>query len=287
MQAVTAAERETLAYITPRKGFGLVQKLGTTICLILVFAVALSSLLNYFNFEKNYSDIVRSRYAVLVKDLAHTVEYGLGLGLGLSTMDGVPELLAEVKAGDPQIRFVQVFDAQGQVLFDTGAAVGETVPAAWQAAAFRGEATAEWGLEDGGALLVGVPLRNSFNQLEGSLVLGFDKSEVALPVHQVLLSLLQQSAITIALFALLSVLLVMMMVRGLVRALKNMQSSLDAVLHGRPASFTAAQAERPIEHEFVEFQSALQESLRELGDAAATPGNPARTQPHYEPSDTL
>lgn len=277
VQTVTAAERAVLDHITPKKGFGLVQKLGATICLLLIFAVALSGLLNFFNFEKNYESMVRSRYGVLLRDLGHTVDYGLGLGLSLGAMDNIPGLISQAKASDPAIQFIKVFDRQGQVLFDTDpAGVGKPVAEKWTAAVARGGE--EWSLQERDSYLVGLPLRNSFNELEGALVLGFAKTEVTGAVNSVLFKLLELSALVIGLFAAASVLLVMLITRGLVTSLRSMDRTLERVLGGELPESQAAQSDRPLEREFDEFQFAVAKALADATprtDAPQTPTEPA------------
>lgn len=265
MQAITRAEQQVQALITPKKGFRLVDKLGATICFILVFAIVLSTLLNFFNFEKNYEGMVRSRYAVLLKDLGHTVDYGLGLGLSLTAMNNIPELIGQAQASDPQIRFIKVFDNQGQILYDTqGDQLGAQVPERWQAAAASG---ADWQLDEPGEMLIGLQLRNSFNQLEGAMVLGFDKAEMQGTISGVLMKLARDSAFVLAVFAALSILLVLWITRGLIRSMNGMRRSLEQVLAGGAPSYDADAARRPVERDFIEFQQAVQAAMAEAGSA--------------------
>ena len=251
-------------FVAFKKGFGLAGKLGATLCCILLFAIGLSTLLNYFNFEKNYGDMVRSRYTVLLKDLGHTVDYGLGLGLGLGAMNNIPELINQAKANDEAIVFIKVFDGVGEVLYDTDpAGVGHRVDDSWRQAAFK-PGQALWSLDEPARLLIGLPLRNSFNQLEGSLVLAFSTQELDAAAAHVRMQLLRQSGIVLAVFAGLGLLLCLMLTRRLVGNLRRMQQSLEALLAGRGAGLTEAHADDPLQQEFVDFQRAVAEVQAEL-----------------------
>jgi len=70
-----------------KHGFSLRIKISIMIVLLLAFALLLNVFLNFFNFEKTYTNMIVSRFLVVAKDLQNTAEYGLSLGLLLPELN--------------------------------------------------------------------------------------------------------------------------------------------------------------------------------------------------------
>ena len=274
------------AITEPKRGFGLVDKLGATICFIIIFAVALGGLLNYFNFGKTYGQIVQSRFTVLVKDLVHTVDYGLGLGLSLKAMNNIPHLLDQAKAADKQINFIEVFDNTGRVLYSTKKnTVGAAVPPGWLAASDDTVVDATWSLETDDSSLVGHQLFNDFNQREGVLVLGYSRAPVAKATRDVLYTLLTNATITVGAFAVLAVLCAFLITRGLMRSIRRMHASLERTLAGGEPTMSEADVHDTLELEFCQFQETVQTALQEADAHVAESESPRKdgsTDPNAE-----
>ncbi len=251
-----------------RRRMGLADKLGLTICLILAFAVGLSSLLNYFNFQSTYNSLVRSSYMVMLRDMGYRIQYGLGLGLSLPSLDNIPEMLMQAIDSEPTLSFVQVFDTRGEVLFHTDTrAIGTRVPEDWQARAFRtAERESLWSTTTATDYIVGIPLINSFNQIEGALVLAYPLTQTADVFARMQRGLLEQSLIVIAVFGVLSVLCAVFVLRRLTRSLRRLESSLDEDDGSRTES--AGRGADALEDEFRRFRRALTEAKEELEQAA-------------------
>ena len=56
-------------------------RLGVPISLIIALAIGLISFLNYYNYEKTYSQLNVSRITVVARDLRQAIETGLNVGL--------------------------------------------------------------------------------------------------------------------------------------------------------------------------------------------------------------
>lgn len=243
-------------YVAPKRRIGLISKMVLTICFILFFALTLSTLLNFFNYEKTFSELVRSRYAVVLKDMSHSVEYGLGLGLSLNAINNIPEIIRNAKAKDDYITRIEVFDTQGRLLFSTESGrVGQAVGGEIAQTAFASEDQAGWSLDRPDEFLIGQQLWNNFNQREGALMLGFDRAAVQGSVRDMGDTLLRNGLYVMLAFVLLTILLVRLSTFGLIRNLRRMRESLQNALEGKQTTFNEEDATWPMERFFVQFQS--------------------------------
>lgn len=240
--------------------------MGLTICAILGFTIALSSLLNYVNFERSYSDMVRSAHTVVLRDIGYGVQYGLGLGLSLPAMDNIAAVIDAVAAEDDNILAIRVFGPQGRTLFDTDPQrIGTAVPGHWQELAFGGgSADGVWNADVEGADVIGLTLINNFDVVEGGLALVFSRAEAETAFARIRVLLVKQSLITLAVFGMLSMVLAWLITRRLSRSLQRMEASLAAVDAGREPTVTAASAGNAFEQEFAAFQEAVRETTDEL-----------------------
>jgi len=262
----TKADPGTRPFRLQRRGMLLADKLGLAIFLILTFAVALSSLLNYFNFQKTYGDLVRSSYSVMLRDMTYSIQYGMWLGLSLPSMDNIPELIEQRQASEPTISFINVFDTRGEILFHTDAErVGERVPAAWQALlASDGRAEGIWSYTTPDDYLIAIPLINSFNRTEGALLLGYSRTQTTAVTGQVKRQLIELSAFVIAGFGLLSLLCALLVLRRLSKSLLRLERSLKQTAEGARAELSEDNAQGELEQDVARFQSTVVRAREEL-----------------------
>ena len=87
---------------------------------VFVIAMVLSLLLmmNYFKFQNILSDVTTSRLAVINKNLEDSINNAVNLGLALEEIQ-VGQLINRAKKNDKEIESIDVFDANGMVIFST------------------------------------------------------------------------------------------------------------------------------------------------------------------------
>lgn len=238
------------------------EKMGLTICAILLFTIALNALLNYFNFERSYSNLVRDAYKVTLKEISNGIEYGMALGLSLPAMNNIPEILVSAIAEDESIQSIRVFDAQSQPLFQSGADASEPeLISDWQALIAQHLNHSElWTFENDLGFGIGLTLVNGFGVAEGALVLQFSRAETELVLGQVRRALIQQSLIVFVVFGALSIVLAWLCLWNLSQSLGRMERSLVLLSNGEAPSYTQAGLNQSLEQEFIDFQEAILEA---------------------------
>jgi hypothetical protein len=218
-----------------RYWLGVTEKLGVAIIAVLALSIPMCALLNYLNFEKNYSEMVRSRYAVLTRDLGRAAEYGFGLGLSLAHFLKMRELILSTQASDAQIHFIRAYDPRGLVLFDTDAnQEGKAVPAEWPRAATATPDDGYWSLDEPEYYVVGYALFNAQGIAEGSLAIAYDKAEVATASQRVANDLLRKATIILGGFSIISLIAVYVSSRDIVKRLRNIAQRMLHIAQGTP-----------------------------------------------------
>lgn len=151
-------------------------RLTAAISSILLLVVCVMVFLNYTKFQKVFSVFYQSRIDYVIKDMKQAVEFSLGMGLPLSNLKNIQDLIDRVRKEDKQIIAIQVIDPSGDVLFTTqkGAAGDKTVPEAWMT---KTKSTSDiWTIHDAEAMVIGVALLNAIDQVSGSMVLKYSRS---------------------------------------------------------------------------------------------------------------
>ncbi|MEH6651234.1 MAG: hypothetical protein V7707_14500 [Motiliproteus sp.] len=183
-------------------------KLIMTIWIILVSVLGLLYLMNHMKFTSLMSTVVASQLEVMSTSLERSIIKGEQLGLPLSGMDNLPELMQRAKGRDDQVSAIYVINQHGQVLFATDSNSLETLhKESILRRALKGS-EASWFLEQDTTLYSGLQLFDGAQQLMGSIVIGYDKSAYAGAVAQVKLHLLEMTLMIFGVFALLIVVVV-------------------------------------------------------------------------------
>ena len=209
---------------------GLTVKISLTIVLILVFALSLNVLLNYFNFNNTYNGLVVSRYGVIGRDLRNSIERAMNLGLELKSIQGIPRLIREKKNAAEGIVFIRIFDSKGRILFDTNPKMpGRNVPDSWRDWLLNTpniERAGPRDLEHPLALAIGYPLLNSFHARGGGLAIGYSRGSVTKIIEEMLLYLGRNLILYSSLFAFLSFAGVYYIMRGPIADFRSINSAL-------------------------------------------------------------
>ena len=268
-----------------RRNIGLSEKLGMTICMILIFAVGLTSLLNYVNFQRTYDELIRSSYAVMLRDISSSIHYGLGLGLTLPSMDNIPELIRQTHADGKRITFIAVFDGRGETLFHTRPErIGDQAPASWRAALLDGtQQDSVWSGRTDSDYLIGLPLINSFDRIEGALVLAYPRAESDAVFRDVQRRLLKESGAVIAVFGVLSLLCALLVFRGLGARLRRAEHALKQTVAGSEPAPDGMTDDSELEQELASFRALVRDTKRELErrppDSPPAPTEPSDARP--------
>lgn len=142
-----------------------------TTAAICLFAVALTAGLNFYKFQSTLEELLRSRFAFLLRDMRNTLETGIDLGLPLRGLDNAQELIRDQAARDPDILSIEIFDAQGTVLYSTDTSfVGDLVASSWLDH-WRRATQDIWGLREPDANTLAITLEDNLGQVAGAIAL--------------------------------------------------------------------------------------------------------------------
>jgi hypothetical protein len=108
----------------------------------------------------------------LSTQLRETIEANVSLGLPLSDIRLVQDLIERAKLADPQVLAVEVFSPDGLSLFNTDrGSIGEPILPMWQLAIRYRIQNDRWRIEEFDTIVVGQPIRNDFGEPVGYLAL--------------------------------------------------------------------------------------------------------------------
>lgn len=233
--------------------------IGLTLCAALVFG----------SLDRLSLRTAEANVDFLLTQLRDTIEANVGLGLPLSDVRVVQDLIERAKATDDQVLAVEVFSKDGISLFNTDrGSIGEPIPPVWlNAVQFRVE-NERWRVEEQGAIVVGQVIRNDFGEPVGYLALTVSGEARGLHARSVLTGLAKQAAL-IAPIVLLVVLLAAIVLLDLSgQRLKQLAGRLlsagSAEAPGLPDDVAAAadRARESIEQAISDFDRATGEVLK-------------------------
>ena len=246
--------------------WSLARKVSLALVSILAFTLMLAAFFAYYKFESVYSSLVQSRYSFVVFTIKKRVEDNLNLGFALRQLRQVQEIIEREKTRDAQVIAVEVYDAKGEVLFDTdrGAIGTRVTPDLTEA--IKGAANQSFGAEDEDALIVGLPLVNNLGKVEGGVILRYPAAYVEHGVGGLLVQLSKAVAILLAVFAVVAVVGLYILFGRVGRRLGGMEQTLSAVISagGQAVPETGGDA---FEERFAEFVGKTREAVEHIRDA--------------------
>ena len=147
-------------------------KIGGALLAVLVLAMLVTATLSYLVYERTLSGLLVSRFDLIASELRGEIEASVDLGLPLGELDNVEQLMAKRKATDEQIVGITIFDARGQIVFDSDrTARGGRVAADWlQAVGAVPQGQMARAVE---RYSVATPLVNSFGKLTGGVIIRY------------------------------------------------------------------------------------------------------------------
>ena len=242
----------------------LARKVAVTLLLILVCTVAITSFFTYSRLHSVLSSLVESRYGVQLYSVKNDVEARLGLGFPLRQLRVVQDSIDREKLNDPAILDIEVFDARGEILFDTDrGAIGTLVPAEWLKSAAAGGAL--FSHPDDDARAVGLPLANSLGEVTGGVTLRYPAAYLDNELAPMIGDLARVGLLLLGAAALVAMLGSHVLFRPVARRL----TAMEAVLEAPPEEhFAALDADASLEERFDAFAAKAREAMDHMREAS-------------------
>lgn len=248
-----------------------------------IFIACLGAFLtmSYFKYEQALGSLVNDRGVVALRALQSNIENNLTLGLPLTSLRNTTEALSRTKEGDPAIRSISVTGSAGSVLYATDEKdVGTPIPGTWRGAAEHAQGP-YWTLTDPNYFVLGVPLRNGFNVVEGTVVLLYSRDYVFSRAAHMGEEALKSTAPELGLIILAAVLCSFVLLRPFGHWLSNVSAAVSAA-EDDPAAPAAPMAHSDtIDAEFSGFLGSIRavrrSTLALTGDAPLVDDGPKET----------
>lgn len=247
-------------------------KISIILIIILFFSLLLNTFLNFFNFEKTYKDLVCSRFIVAGRDLKNMIEYQLNLGLYLHELKNIQELIGEIKNKDDSISAIEIFDENGDILFDTDTKkIGTRVSKSVLSGSKKyikpkrkntGDEKPVTVMDNGLGTII-LPITNTYDKRVGAIALAYPENIVTKPVGRILIYLAVVFTASFILFSIITFITVNIISKNLSAGFTAMKDSLENILSGGKGNYSAPGKNERMEEVFMEFQES---SLNVLDD---------------------
>ncbi len=248
--------------------WSLPRKVSVALVAILAATMLSTAAFGYYKFEDVLGSLVRSRYSFVVFTIKQRVEDSMNLGFNLRQLRQVQELIELEKARDEQVLGIEVYAANGEMLFGTDrGAVGARVPERWLEPLAAAVAQ-PFSLRDEDAVVVGLPLVNNLGKVEGAVVLRYPAAYLERELGKVLAGLALEFAAVLAAFALIGVAAAYAMLGVVGRKLGAMETTLAKVMEAGGRADPGPGAD-DFEERFAEFCNKSREAVEAIEDAAA------------------
>lgn len=219
------------------------------------FAIGMSAFLNFFKYKSTFAEIVRERVLVVGRGIENAVQASLNVGMQFSELGTLPPLMEREMAADKLILGMDVFDANGQVIYSTDPArVRREVQPGWLTSAQRSKTT-EWSAQDGEEIIAGISIKNNFDLTVGYLALRYSRAYVDSAAGGVGREILSVSAIAFVAVALITPLALIVVIRRFERDLNVLETAVTHLEDGSPPP-------QPTGSAFDGAIASLRESLR-------------------------
>lgn len=154
--------------------FGFATRIAFVLATILSASIVLTSVLSMHKYERTFANFLASRFEFVANDIRQRIETQMDLGLQLANLQNVNAEMETYQSGDSQILSIEVFDANGTVLFSTDTSfIGDLVTDEWIDAARSAKPDEIWSQQDARTGVVGAALYNNLDQNIGSLALRY------------------------------------------------------------------------------------------------------------------
>jgi hypothetical protein len=199
------------------------------------FAVGMSAFLNYFKYKSTISSIVKSRVLLVASGIETSVQSSLMVGMQFNEIGTLPEMLRREQLSDPLLRGIDVFDAQGQVIYSSDRQrVGQKVPEGWIRAAERSKSK-EWSAEGTEDYVAGISVKNAFDLTVGFLALRYSRDEVDRAAAKAGAEILAAALTAFAGVAVIAPIALIIVIRRFERDLNSLEAAAGHLEGGTPA----------------------------------------------------
>lgn len=236
-------------------------RVAVNIFLILALAVSLTGLMNHYKYRKVLSDMLRDRHALVLQDLADTIESSLSLGLAVAALPGVTATLQNTVARHSGVLSIEMFDEDGTVLYSSDESLrGDLVSVEWTDA-WNASDEAVWDRVEFDAQVVGVRVHDSIGRAVGSLALRYSRDGFDNDVRAMALRVAGLCAAVLLGFAVFGTVLAVVFTRKLRRRLQSMRAAIDEA-----ADAGADVDPDPTSADFAEAAAAARRAVAEAAD---------------------
>ncbi|MBK8538202.1 MAG: hypothetical protein IPL59_25810 [Candidatus Competibacteraceae bacterium] len=207
-----------------------VVQVTLAIALIVLVGLGLTTFLNYFKFERSFSLLIGSRFDAVLRDMKNTIETSLALGLPINALRNTQSLIERETQQDPLILSIEVFEANGNVVFATDRdLIGDQITNEWVEAWRTHDTAGAWRLREEDALVIGISLVNNLDLEVGGIALRFSRDFHDSSLKAMLLELGSAVAILLAAAIILSLLGAFLVLRATRSSFTAMTAALNAL----------------------------------------------------------
>lgn len=205
--------------------------------LVTGFAVGMAGLLNYFKYRAVADRIVTERLTFTGKQIEHSIQSSLALGLQFSELGTLPATLQRLRATDDLILGIDIFDSEGHPLYSTDQLrARQQVPQRWLEQAQRA-GNDVWVVRHDRDAAVGMAIQNQFSLTLGHVAMRYSQDQVEETARAVARRLALYTLGVFAVAAALASVLMMAVVNRLGRDARHLE---DALRSGDPSRAAAS-----------------------------------------------
>lgn len=243
------------------------RKVSVALAAILLSTMVLTALFGYHKFHDLMSSQVGSRYSFVVFTIKKNVEDRLSLGLALRQLRQMQDIVEREKVGDANILGIEIYDAKGEILFNTDrGGIGASVAPEWLEP-LKGAANHPFALRDEDNLVVGLPLVNTLGKVEGAVALRYPAAYLENELGDLLAKLAAQWSVVLAVFAVIGVVGALVLFRPVGVKLKAMEAALGKVLAEGGEVVPDPGSADPFDVRFAEFAAKTREAIDHIKGA--------------------
>ncbi len=153
------------------------RRMAPMFIVVFCFSLLLNAFLDYSNFKRNHTEIERSRFAVVINDLQDTVEYALNLGVAIQDFSQLQQMIENTQKRYPEIDQISVIDTSGNSIYDTNKLqISKKTGKKWLQKALAAKEL--WHDAEDGNHVIGVPVVNSINIVNATLVISYSQKNL-------------------------------------------------------------------------------------------------------------
>ncbi|CAA7612711.1 hypothetical protein [Magnetospirillum sp. UT-4] len=247
--------------------WSLARKVSAALVAILVCTMALTAYFGYAKFAEQMSAQVQSRFSFVVFTIKRKVEDGLSLGFALRQLRQTQDTIELEKARDDRVLGIEIYDASGEVLFNTDrGGVGSAVPEAW-IEVLKGAPGKAFSLTDEEAGVVGMPLVNTLGKVEGAVVLRYPAAYLEQGLGEMLGRLAFELVLVVSGFAMVAAVAAYVLLGAVTRRLGAMEATLAKVMAEGGEAVPDPGGGDDFEVRFAEFVARSREAVEHIRDS--------------------